>query len=94
MFTGILCLLFNSLWSQTSDSCTYRNMDIKDDRFSAVAVPLEGEKIHSAKCFNLLPTADRLVLRTALDIPMYQNYNGIFINADAALNACAKYTLF
>lgn len=53
-----------------------------------------GELVFGAAGLNILMLQDKLVLGAEISLPLYQNYNGIFMDADYTFNACAKYTVF
>ena len=52
-----------------------------------------GELIRAAAGVNLLMANDLLVLGLEVGVPIYQNYNGIFMDEDLAVNIVLKYTV-
>ena len=53
-----------------------------------------GELVRGAIGFNFLLAKDKLVLGAEVGMPLFQNYNGIFMDEDLAVNTCIKYTVF
>lgn len=52
-----------------------------------------GERIHAALGFNVLLLNDKLILGAEAGTPLYQNFNGIFMNTRYTANGCIKYTV-
>ncbi|WP_190811473.1 nitrous oxide reductase accessory protein NosL [Flagellimonas sp. S3867] len=53
-----------------------------------------GERIWGGAGFNIGLAKNKLVLGAEISFPLYQNFNGIFMDSDHTLNTCAKYTIF
>ena len=53
-----------------------------------------GEIVRSALGFNFLVPSAKLVIGLEAGIPLYQNYNGIFMDEKFTLNSAIKYTIF
>lgn len=52
-----------------------------------------GELIRGAIGLNVLLANNKLVLSAEFGTPLYQNYNGIFMNEKLSFNTCLKYTV-
>jgi hypothetical protein len=52
-----------------------------------------GEVVNGAIGLNILLANNKLVRGTEVSIPLYQNYNGIFMSADYVVNGCIKYAV-
>ena len=50
--------------------------------------------VHGALGFNFLLAGSKLILGVEIGIPLYQNYNGIFMNEKFGFNGSAKYNVF
>ena len=53
-----------------------------------------GEKVISALGINFLPLNSKLLIGIEAGIPLYQNYNGIFMDEEFVINTAIKYTIF
>ena len=53
-----------------------------------------GDLVHGALGFNFLLAGSKLILGAEIGIPLYQNYNGIFMNEKFGFNGSAKYNVF
>lgn len=52
-----------------------------------------GERIWAGVGFNV-GLVNNLILGAEISIPVYQNFNGIFMDSDFAISSCVKYTIF
>ncbi len=52
-----------------------------------------GENIIGGVGTNILLAQSKLILGLEITAPLYQNYNGIFMNTDYTFNACIKYNI-
>lgn len=53
-----------------------------------------GERVWGGAGFNIGLVKNTLVLGAEISFPLYQNFNGIFMDSDYTLNTCVKYTIF
>ncbi len=80
--------------------CTESDITGSDEDLNPMMVPTAdpenygGELIRGALGFNVVLAQNKLVLGGELVAPLYQNYNGIFMDEDISLNAALRYTLF
>ncbi|MEX0315354.1 MAG: nitrous oxide reductase accessory protein NosL [Allomuricauda sp.] len=52
-----------------------------------------GERIWGGVGVNIGLAKSKLVLGTEISFPLYQNFNGIFMDSDYTLSTCIKYTI-
>ncbi|MGX1930923.1 nitrous oxide reductase accessory protein NosL [Flagellimonas sp. 2504JD4-2] len=52
-----------------------------------------GERIWGGTGVNIGLLQSKLVLGTEISFPLYQNFNGIFMDSDYILSTCVKYTI-